>query len=203
MANTAPSGFALAFATGGVRCTFLSSAGMLHVGSDSVPENFPPNSVVSNFTFFIDSFAAFLNAGLPHSAQQRIRIVHGIHASIVWPAVYLYFQSLGAVVSVALPSPPTAISDRSMKRVFGCHTNRRNSAVQITENTPATTSVMRWNWFVLEARYCMTANVTPETSAPGHTSKACPHVPPSIFTNVTTSQNGTSIETHGRDRKST
>src|SRR5436190_15665402 len=87
--KTAPSGFAPGFATGGMRCTFLSRSGIANVGSESVPENFEPISVVSNFTFFIDSFAAFLKGGLPHSAQHRIRIIHGVHASIVWPTVYL------------------------------------------------------------------------------------------------------------------
>ncbi len=67
----------------------------------------------------------------------------------------------------------------------------------MTENTPATTSVTRWNELVPEAKYCINANVPPETSAPGHTSNASLHVPPSIFTNVTTSQKGTRSETHG------
>ena len=43
----------------------------------------------------------------------------------------------------------------------------------------------------------MTANDTPETSAPGQTSKASFQVPPSIFTKVATSQNGTSTDTKG------
>ena len=43
----------------------------------------------------------------------------------------------------------------------------------------------------------MTANVAPAHSAAGHTSNASFHVPPSIFTNVATSQNGTRIETNG------
>src|SRR5207248_10988228 len=116
----APSGFAPGFATGGIRCTFLSRAGMLQTGSEYVPANFEPSSVVSNFEFFIDSFAAFLNEGVPHSAQQRMRMAHGIHASIVCPTLYLYFHSDRSVVNEGpWPSPAAAISDRSRKRVFG------------------------------------------------------------------------------------
>src|SRR5262249_28783967 len=48
-----------------------------------------------------------------------------------------------------------------------------------------------------DANHCITANESPETSAPGQTSNASFHVPPSIFTNVVTSQNGTNTETHG------
>ena len=61
----------------------------------------------------------------------------------------------------------------------------------------ATTSVIRWNEAEDDAIHCMNANETPETSAPGHTSQTCFHVPPSIFTNAATSQNGTSTETKG------
>ena len=46
----------------------------------------------------------------------------------------------------------------------------------------------------------MRANDTPAHSAAGHTSKASFQVPPSIFTNVATSQNGTRIDTHGNWR---
>src|SRR6478736_7348611 len=71
------------------------------------------------------------------------------------------------------------------------------SAVQATEKTPETTSVMRWNSVLPEARNCITANDAPATSAAGHTSNTCFHVPPSIFTKVATSQKGTRIETNG------
>src|SRR5262245_64979668 len=46
----------------------------------------------------------------------------------------------------------------------------------------------------------MMANVPPETSAAGQTSNACFQVPRSILTNVTTSQNGTTIDAHGSCR---
>src|SRR3989441_10078824 len=88
-------------------------------------------------------------------------------------------------------------SDFSRKRVFGCQTKRRNSAVQITENTPETTSVIRWNSLVPDAMNCTTANDAPAHSAAGHTSNTSFHVPPSILTKVATSQNGTKIETKG------
>src|SRR6266568_3749882 len=98
------------------------------------------------------------------------------------------------MVSVALPA---SRSDLRRKRVLGCHTNRRNSAVQTTEVTPATTSVMRWVGGQPENSHCAIANETPETAAAGQTSQTSPQVPPSIFTNVATSQKGTRMETNG------
>ena len=80
---------------------------------------------------------------------------------------------------------------------MGCQTKRKNKAVQMTEKTPETTSVIRWVWAIPEAIYCMTAKDKPEHSAPGHTSKASFQVPPSIFTKVTTSQKGTRMDTQG------
>src|SRR5437763_243128 len=77
---------------------------------------------------------------------------------------------------------------------------RVKSAVHSTEKTPDTTSVIRWNSFVADAYHCMIANEPPATSVAGHTSKTCFQVPPSIFTNVATSQNGTRIETNGNWR---
>src|SRR5258707_6470320 len=44
---------------------------------------------------------------------------------------------------------------------------------------------------------CAAAKLPPETSAAGQTSNACFQVPPSILTNSTTSQNGTSSDAHG------
>src|SRR6185369_9747502 len=97
--------------------------------------------------------------------------------------------------------PPGAASasrsERSLKRVFGCHTKRRKSAVTITETTPETTSVMRWNSALPDAKYCTRPKDAPAHSAAGHTSNASFHVPPSIFTKVTTSQKGTRIDTQG------
>ena len=48
-----------------------------------------------------------------------------------------YFEVLRARIKKALRS------DFSRNRVFGCQTNRKKSAVQTTEKTPATTSVTR------------------------------------------------------------
>ena len=50
IANRAASGLALTGATGGIRCTRLCSDGMSHTGSDSVPPNVEPSSVVLNVT---------------------------------------------------------------------------------------------------------------------------------------------------------
>ncbi len=83
MVNFAPSGFAPGLATGGIRCTLLSSAGILHTGSERVPENFEPKSVVSNFSFWNRLLSLVLKGGLPHSAQQRMRMAHGSHAPAV------------------------------------------------------------------------------------------------------------------------
>src|SRR5262245_42402242 len=92
-------------------------------------------------------FSHVLNDGIPQRAQHRIRIAHGAHACAVWPAVYLYFHSAAGTADFTSPSR----SDRRRNRSFGCHTYRRKSAVQITEKTPASTSVMRWNEFAPEA----------------------------------------------------
>ena len=124
-------------------------------------------------------------------------MIQGIQARSVSPTPYLYFHS-PAFSASGLPSLWSASrSERSRKRVFGCQTKRMKRAVHTTEKTPATTSVIRWNWFVPDAYHCMTANEPPATRAAGHTSKTCFQVPPSILTNVATSQNGTRIETKG------
>ena len=72
--------------------------------------------------------------------------------------------------------------------------------MQITENTPDTTSVIRWNCGLPEANRCITAKVPPATRAAGHTSNPSFHVAPSILTKATMSQNGTRIETQGNWR---
>src|SRR5579859_3710955 len=129
-----------------------------------------------------------------------MRIVHGSQAYAVWPALYAYFHSVASVVAVAVLFPALARasrSDRSRKRVLGCQTKRRNRAVQMTEKTPETTSVMRWNNCVEEVNHCMMAKERPAHSVPGHTSQACFQVPPSILTNAATSQKGTRTETNG------
>src|SRR6266568_2667254 len=46
MTKRAVSGFALAGATGGMRCTMLCSAGMSHAGREGAPENLEWRSVV-------------------------------------------------------------------------------------------------------------------------------------------------------------
>src|SRR5689334_4197305 len=87
MAKRAASGLAFTGATGGIRCTMLCSAGMSQTGSDSVPANLDPSSVVENVTLENRLFRNVLNAGAPHRAQQATRMIHGIHAEIVWPVV--------------------------------------------------------------------------------------------------------------------
>src|ERR1700739_4908713 len=129
-----------------------------------------------------------------------MRIVHGSQAYAVCLAVYLYTHSVASVVAVAVFFPALASasrSERSRKRVLGCQMKRRNRPVQITEKTPETTSVMRWNNCVEEVNHCMTAKERPAHNVPGHTSQACFQVPPSILTNAATSQKGTRMETKG------
>src|SRR3982750_62425 len=133
--NRAASGLAFTAATGGMRCTRLCSAGMSHAGSDSVPAKGEPSSVVLNLNPEKRLLRNALNSGMPQSAQQRMRMIHGVHARGVSPTPYLYFHSC------ASPAAAFSRSERSRKRVFGCHTKRMKSAVQITEKTPDTTSV--------------------------------------------------------------
>src|ERR1041384_432074 len=104
--------------------------------------------------------------------------------------LYLYFHSAGWAA-------PFSRSDFRRKRSLGCHTKRRDSAGHTTENTPDTTSVVRWKPSLLDDRNCMSAKLPPETSVAGQTSNACFQVPPSILTNSTTSQKGTSSDAHG------
>src|SRR5262245_33883515 len=163
---------------------------MSHLGAESVPVSLEPNSVVSNFTLANRSLShAFLR---PQITQQPMRIAHGSHAWIVSPTLYLYFHSESSATFA-----PASRSDCSRKRFLGCHTKRRNSAVHRTENTPDTTSVVSWKAKLLDDRYCMIAKLPPETSAAGQTSIASFQVPPSIFTNSTTNQVGTSSDAHG------
>src|ERR1700681_585160 len=145
MTNFAASGLALMGATGGIRCTRLFNDGMSQTGSERVPTNGEPSSVVVKVTPEKRLFRYFLKSGKPQIAQQRISITHGSHAYTVSAVVYLYFHSVLSVVAVAVLLPALANasrSDLSMKRVFGCQTKRRYRAVQITENTPETTSVI-------------------------------------------------------------
>src|ERR1019366_1395279 len=194
----APSGFAPALATGGMRCTWLFRAGMSHPGRESVPVNGEPRSVVLTFTSEKTLFSVVFHLGIPQMPQQRIRIIQGSQAYAVWPAVYLYFHtSAGAAPTVAAFVFAASRSDFNRKRVFGCQTKRRKRAVRMTEKTPETTSVIRWVGAQPEANHCITAKDPPETSAPGQTSKASFQVPPSIFTKVATSQKGTRIDTNG------
>src|SRR5215831_19360435 len=102
---------------------------------------------------------------------------------MVSATLYLYCQPSDPLsVAAAGLLAAASRSDFSRKRLFGCQTKRRNRAVQITEKTPATTSVMRWVGAQPDAKNCMMANERPETTAPGQTSKASAQVPPSIFT---------------------
>src|SRR5581483_11859232 len=75
-ANTAASGFAVSGATGGTLCTRLCSAGICHVGNDSVPPTADPSSVVLIFTLLNNPFRVVFQYGQPHRPQQAIRIVH-------------------------------------------------------------------------------------------------------------------------------
>src|ERR1039458_3432289 len=137
---------------------------------------------------------------MPQTAQQMMRIVHGNQAYAVWLTVYLYTHSVLSVVAVAVAFPALARasrSDRSRNRVLGCQMKRRNRAVQMTEKTPDTTSVMRWKACVEDVNHCMTAKERPAHSAPGHTSQASFQVPPSLLTNAAMSQKGTRTETKG------
>src|SRR5512140_2958217 len=101
IANFAASGLALIGATGGMRCTMLFRSGMSQTGSDSVPWNGEPSSVVLNVIAENRLFSQTLKPGTPHSAQQAIRITHGIQAWMVSPTLYLYFHSLLSLVAVA------------------------------------------------------------------------------------------------------
>src|SRR5882672_560608 len=199
----AASAFALGAATGGIRCTMLCSDGISHTGRDKVPPKVEPNSVVLNVTPEKSVFMYFLKSGQPHSAQHRMRMTHGNHAWAVSLTLYLYFHSDASAVTVAALLPAFASasrSDLSKNRVFGCQTKRRNNAVQMTEKTPETTSVIRWKALVPDAKNCISANDAPAHSAAGQTSNTSFHVPPSIFTKVATNQNGTMIETKGNWR---
>src|SRR5713101_1214565 len=86
MVKRAASGLALAGATGGMRWTMLCSAGMSQTGSESVPANLEPSSVVLKVTPEKRLFIAVLNFGkgvgplLPQSTQQKMRIAHGSQA---------------------------------------------------------------------------------------------------------------------------
>src|ERR1039458_1503873 len=202
MLNTAPSGLAFTATTGGMRCTRLCNAGICQAGSERVPPNFEPSSIALIFTLAKRVLRWAFQVGMPQMAQQRIRMVHGSQAYTVWPMVYGYFHSLtGWVASAAGESPLAAASalrsDLRRKRVFGCQTKRRKRAVQITENTPDTTSVIRWKAAVWEARNCMMANDAPEQRVAGHTSQASLNLPPCMSTKVVTSQKGIRMETKG------
>ena len=83
MVNRAASGLALIGATGGMRCTRLCKAGMSQTGSESVPVNGEPSSVEANLMPDKRLLRYFLNSGMPHRAQQRMRITQGSQACIV------------------------------------------------------------------------------------------------------------------------
>src|ERR1051325_4311812 len=89
MVKRAASGLAFTGATGGMRCTRLCSDGMSHTGSESVPANGEPRSVLLNFTPEKRPLRNALKSGMPQSAQQRIRTIQGVQARSVSPAPYL------------------------------------------------------------------------------------------------------------------
>src|SRR5207244_6551563 len=106
--NLAASGFASGLTIGGIRCTRLCSDGISHTGREN-------------------ELSVFLNAGIPHNAQQRMRMADSVHANIVF---------VKSLCSLCLCGE--SLSDLRRNLVFGCQT-RRNSAVQMTEKTPAMT----------------------------------------------------------------
>src|ERR1700693_2321299 len=65
MTNFAASGLALIGATGGIRCTRLFNDGMSQTGSESVPANGEPRSVVAKVTPEKRPFRYFLKDGQP------------------------------------------------------------------------------------------------------------------------------------------
>ena len=81
--NFAASGLALIGATGGIRCTRLFNDGMSQTGSESVPANGEPRSVVAKVTPEKRLFRYFLKSGKPQRAQHRINITQGNHAYTV------------------------------------------------------------------------------------------------------------------------
>ena len=76
----AASGFALAAAIGGIRCTRLWSAGMSQAGSESVPPKFEPRRGNWNFTPEKRLLRVAFQVGMPQIAQQAMRIAHGSQA---------------------------------------------------------------------------------------------------------------------------
>src|ERR1035438_10052112 len=82
-AKTAPSGLAFGSTTGGMRCTRLCNAGICQVGSERVPANFEPSSVVLIFTLARRVLRWAFQVGIPQTAQQTIKMVHGNQAYTV------------------------------------------------------------------------------------------------------------------------
>src|SRR3954451_16653331 len=182
-AHIAPSGLALGGATGGIRWTSWWRNGI-----GTLTRVTPGTSVLS----------IVLNCGQPHRPTQAMSRTQGTQACSVSGSVYGYWSSGVAGDSSVLmaPGPAAARSARSKKREPGCQT-RRNTTTASTEHRPAMTSVSRCRLTELETKNCTMAKTPPATSVAGQTSKACFQVPPSIRTNVTTSQNGIRTETNG------
>src|SRR5262249_37345077 len=135
---------------------------MSHLKRDALPASLEPNSVVS---IGVPANRSLSHAVFrPQNTQHPIRIAQGSQAYAVSATLYLYLHSVGVAEA------PASRSERKRKRSLGCHTKRRNSAVQITENTPDTTSVVRWKPVLPDDRYCMIAKLPPETSEAGQTS---------------------------------
>jgi len=68
----------------------LCKEGISQPGSESVPLKADPSNEVENFTLANRLLRYVLNAGMPQTAQQMIRITHGIHAWMVSFVVYGY-----------------------------------------------------------------------------------------------------------------
>ncbi len=53
---------------------------MSQKGRERVPPNLEPNRVESNFTLAKRAFSVFLYSGMPHRAQQPMRMAQGSQA---------------------------------------------------------------------------------------------------------------------------
>src|SRR5512133_669215 len=102
MEKTAASGFAPAGAIGGMRCTSWCRAGICHAGSERLPENFEPRSVVEKVMPAKRLFRNFFHSGIPQSAQHAMRMAQGAQAYIVCFTVYGYAYSAGAAAAPRL-----------------------------------------------------------------------------------------------------
>src|SRR6266536_619979 len=88
MTKRAASGLAFGATTGGIRCTRLWRAGMSQAGSERLPANVDPSSVVLKVIPEKRLLRVVFQAGMPQIPQQTIRSAHGSHAYAVCPTEY-------------------------------------------------------------------------------------------------------------------